>query len=115
MKKNIIMNASKLLVCITIAFISNTIQAQTKDSTKAKTSTVTFTATEMGCGTDRKMVETALYRKKGVKSVKVEGETITIVYDPAKVKSEELKTVIENTGSCEDPNAKVHKVKIKTN
>ena len=66
------------------------------------------------CKTDSKMVETALYRKKGVKSVKTIDDAITIVYDPNKVKPEELKSIIENTGTCEDPNAKVHKVKIKT-
>lgn len=89
-------------------------KAQAKDSANSKTRTVVFTTTGMGCATDRKMVETALYRKKGVKSVKIEGETITIVYYHSKVKPEELKSVIENTGTCEDPNAKVHKVTIKT-
>jgi copper chaperone CopZ len=113
--KNMIFKASSMLVILVLTVITNTVQAQTKDSTKSKTTTVTFTATDMGCGTDSKMVETALYRKKGVKSVKIDGETITVVYYTAKVKPEDLKTVIENTGTCEDPNAKVHKVKIKTN
>ena len=68
----------------------------------------------MGCRTDSKMVETALYRKAGVKLVKIDGDTIVITYNPSKVKPEDLKTVIENTGTCEDPNAKVHKVKFKS-
>ncbi len=113
--KQIISYAGKMLAIIAIAVVSNTAQAQSKDSAKTKTSIVTFTATDMGCATDCKMVETALYRKKGVKSVKIDGETITVTYYPAKVKPEDLQAVIENTGSCEDPNAKVHKVKIKTN
>lgn len=110
-----ILNAGRMLAVIAVILITNTAEAQSKDSTKSKTSTVTFTATDMGCGTDRKMVETALYRKKGVKSVAIEGESVTVVYYTAKVKPEELQAVIENTGTCEDPNAKVHKVKIKTN
>ncbi len=113
--KNIILNAGRLLAILSITIFANSAEAQTKkDTAKAITSTVTFTVSDMGCKTDTKMVETALYRKKGVKSVKVEGELITVVYNPDKVKPEELKAVIENTGTCEDPNAKVHKVKINT-
>jgi copper chaperone CopZ len=112
--KNTVLKTIKISAILVLALCANTIQAQTKkDSSKAKTSTIVFTATDMGCATDSKMVETALYRKKGVKSVKIVGETISVVYNPDKVKPEELKTAIENTGTCEDPNAKVHKVKIK--
>lgn len=108
-------NAGKLLAIMTIAVFANNANAQdTKESAKEKTTTVTFTATEMGCGTDSKMVETALYRKRGVKNVKITGETITVIYNPEKVKPEELMNVIENTGTCEDSKAKVHKVTIKT-
>ena len=82
------------------------------DSTK--TATTTFKASNMGCSTDSKMVETALYRKKGVKKVKIDGESITVTFNPAKISVSDLKTVIENTGTCEDPNAKVHEVEIKT-
>lgn len=81
---------------------------------KTKTDTVVFHVTEMGCKTDSKMVETALYRKRGVKSVNIVDEEITIVYYPDKVKLEDLKSAIENTGTCENPDAKVHKATIKT-
>jgi copper chaperone CopZ len=83
-----------------------------QDSTK--TNTTTFKASNMGCSTDSKMVETALYRKKGVKKVKIDGETISVTFNPAKISVSDLKTVIENTGTCEDPNAKVHEVEIQT-
>ena len=112
---NIVFNAGKVLAIITIAIFSNFAKAQTtKDSTKAKTATVTFTVTAMDCRTDSKMVETTLYRKKGVKSVKTTDDNITIVYSPDKIKPEELKAVIESTGTCEDPNARVHKATIKS-
>lgn len=103
--------AAKWLLILAVACISQTAKAQ--DSTKAKTQTVTFIATEMGCATDSKMVETALYRKKGVKSVVISGDTITVVYNPAKLKPEDLQAVIENTGTCEDPDARVHKARRK--
>ncbi len=110
-----VFNAGKLLVVLIIAAYTTTAKGETpKDTTKSKTETVILTVTEMGCRTDSKMVETALYRKRGVKTVKTEGETVTIVYSPDKIKLEEIKAVIESTGTCEDPNAKVHKVKIKT-
>lgn len=110
MKINVF-KTGQLLVIFLFAFMANKSMAQTE---APKTATVVFTATEMGCGTDSKMVETALYRKSGVKNVKIEGETITVVYNPKKVKPDDLKTIIENTGTCEDPKAKVHKVKFKS-
>lgn len=113
--KNIVFNAGRLLAILTIALLTNNAKAQaTKDTAKAKTASITFTVTGMDCQTDSKMIETALYRKKGVKSVKTTDDNITVVYNPDKVKPEDLKTIIENTGSCEDPNVKVYKVKIKT-
>lgn len=94
-----------------------------KNSDKTKTvtaaistvtdSTVVFTVTEMGCKTDSKMVETALYRKAGIKKVKIEGSTVTVTYNPSKITQSEIISVIENTGTCEDPKAKVHKVSVK--
>lgn len=101
--------AGKWLFILAVACLSQTAKAQSNDSAKAKTQTVAFIATEMGCATDSKMVETALYRKKGVKSVIISGDTITVVYNPAKLKPEDLQAVIENTGTCEDPDARVHK------
>ena len=103
-----------LAILAIMVYTKPAVAGSMKDSTKSKTATVTFTVTEMGCGTDRKMVETALYRKKGVKNVSITGDTIIITYLPEKVSYTELITVIENTGTCEDPNAKVHKVKFKT-
>lgn len=75
--------------------------------------TITLTATEMGCKTDAKMVETALYRKSGVKKVVIDGDNITVTFNNKKITAAQIISVIENTGTCEDPNAKVHKVKSK--
>lgn len=109
-----------LLASLCIAAYS---QILTADSSTDKLSTIvadktvvteTFTVTDMGCATDRKMVETALYKLKGVKKVVVGNGEVTVTYDSAKVKREDLVKTIENTGTCEDPNAKVHKVKLKT-
>ncbi len=114
--KKFIEKVSQCLTIITIVLLTNSANAQTKKDTTQKVSTITesFSVTDMGCSTDSKMVETALYRKKGVKKVKITNEIVAITYDPLKVKREELITVIENTGTCEDANAKVHKVKFKT-
>lgn len=76
--------------------------------------TITLTATEMGCKTDAKMVETALYRKSGVKKVLIDGDNITVTYNSKKISAAQIISVIENTGTCDDPNAKVHKVKFKS-
>ncbi|HEY1046789.1 MAG TPA: hypothetical protein VGF79_10140 [Bacteroidia bacterium] len=76
--------------------------------------TITLTATEMGCKTDAKMVEIALYRKSGVKKVVIDGDNITVTFNSKKITAAQIISVIENTGTCEDPNAKVHKVKSKS-
>ena len=76
--------------------------------------TITLTATEMSCKTDAKMVETALYRKSGVKKAVIDGDNITVTYNSKKISAAQIISVIENTGTCEDPNAKVHKVKFKS-
>lgn len=102
-----------ILSILAIFAFSSPEKSLAKGDDETKTSTVVFSVTEMGCATDRKLVETALYRKKGVKKVKIEEETITVTYNSAKVSVDELKAIIENTGTCEDPNAKVHKVTVK--
>jgi copper chaperone CopZ len=84
-----------------------------KDST-ISSDTIVFSATNMSCATDSKMVEKALYRKKGVKKVFINQDQITVYFNPSKVKAIELQNAIENTGSCEDPTAKIHQVEIKT-
>ena len=84
---------------------------QFQDTTSTQ-STAVFSATEMSCKTDSKLVEKALFRTKGVKKVLISGESITVTFNPQKVSTATLKSVIENTGTCEDPNAKVHKVEI---
>ncbi len=101
-----------LLACCKHTYANNQANNPPFQDTTSTSSTVVFTATEMACKTDSKMVEKALYRTKGVKKVTINGESITVTFNPQKVSSETLKTVIENTGTCEDPNARVHKVEI---
>ena len=114
MKKNIILS-SKTLAILLFVLIAKTINAQNQNvNSKIILDTTTFTVSAMECSTDSKMVEKALYRKKGVKKVTIKDDIITIIYNSTKVTQTELIQVIENTGTCEDPNAKVHKVTIKT-
>ena len=101
-----------LLACCKQTYANNQTNKPQFQDTTSTSSTVVFTATEMACKTDSKMVEKALFRTKGVKKVTINGESITVTFNPQKVNSDTLKSVIENTGTCEDPNAKVHKVEI---
>jgi copper chaperone CopZ len=77
-------------------------------------STIVLSVSEMGCKTDSKMVQTALYRRVGIKKVILSEGTVTVTFNPQKISVKEIFSIIENTGTCEDPNAKVHKVKIKS-
>lgn len=76
-------------------------------------STVVLISTGMDCKEDCKLVEKALYRTKGVKQVAITGDSVTVRFNPAKTSSPVLSKIIENTGSCEDPDARIHKVMIK--
>lgn len=107
--------SSKTLVTLLFIIIAKTINAQeNKINSKIKLDTTTLTVTAMECSTDSKMVEKALYRQKGVKKVTIKEDIIIIVFNSSKVTQTKLINVIENTGTCEDPNAKVHKVTIKS-
>ena len=77
-------------------------------------STIVLSVSAMGCKTDSKMVQTALYRRVGIKKVILSEGTVTVAFNPQKISVKEIVSIIENTGTCEDPNAKVHKVKIKS-
>ena len=77
-------------------------------------STIVLSVSEMGCKTDSKMVQTALYRRVGIKKVILSEGTVTVTFNPQKISVKEIVSIIENTGTCEDPNAIVHTVKIKS-
>jgi copper chaperone CopZ len=110
-----IIMASVCLVAISQTLIAdNNTNNSTLSVAENTVITETFTVSDMGCATDRKMVETALFKLKGVKKVVVANGEVTVTYDSSKVKREDIVKTIENTGTCEDPNAKVHKVKLKT-
>ncbi len=104
----------KIIFLLLLAAINQNIFAQKEKKSKTKDSTISFTVTEMGCKTDSKMVETSLYRLKGVKKVKINGEEVTVTFNPKKINSRAIIQAIENTGSCEKPEEKIHQVKIKT-
>jgi copper chaperone CopZ len=101
-----------ILMALSLIYFTPSLVAQTPQNNDPQT--VQFTVTQMGCSNDQKILETALYRKKGVKKVTIEGESVTVTYNPSKITVDALKSVIENTGTCEDPNDKIHKVKSST-
>ncbi|MDP2175259.1 MAG: heavy metal-associated domain-containing protein [Bacteroidota bacterium] len=108
-------NPTSLTCFILLASIfANTSPLLSQTQKPVKSQTVTYTVTDMGCSTDQKILETALYRKKGIKKVAIQADKITITFNPQKISNEEIIKVIENTGTCEDPNDKIHKVKSST-
>lgn len=64
---------------------------------------------------DLKMIAANVEKKQGVSSCKPgkQGTTTTfeIQYNPAVVTEKEIFAAIENTGSCENPDARPYKVK----
>lgn len=91
-----------------IPITTNSIQSSLIDTS------IHLKVTEMSCKTDAKMVQTALYRKSGIKKVSIVDDIVSVLFNPLKISMIEIINTIENTGTCEDPNAKVHKVKFNT-
>ena len=111
-----------LAISLLVFFQKNSFASAKNTSSKVNTnhfantadSTIVLSVSEMGCKTDSKMVQTALYRRVGIKKVILSEGTVTVTFNPQKISVKEIFSIIENTGTCEDPNAKVHKVKIKS-
>ncbi len=111
-----------LAISLLVFFQENSFASAKNTSSKLNTnhfanttdSTIVLSVSEMGCKTDSKMVQTALYRRVGIKKVILSEGTVTVTFNPQKITVKEIFSIIENTGTCEDPNAKVHKVKIKS-
>jgi len=111
-----------LAISLLVFFQENSFASAKNTSSKVNTnhfantadSTIVLSVSEMGCKTDSKMVQTALYRRVGIKKVILSEGTVTVTFNPQKISVKEIFSIIENMGTCEDPNAKVHKVKIKS-
>ena len=111
-----------LAISLLVFFQKNSFASAKNTSSKVNTnhfantadSTIVLSVSEMGCKTDSKMVQTALYRRVGIKKVILSEGTVTVTFNPQKISVKEIFSIIENMGTCEDPNAKVHKVKIKS-
>lgn len=90
---------------------SQTSSPPTADSVK----TLTVKVKGITCAMDLKMIAANVEKKQGVSSCKPgkQGTTTTfeIQYNPAVVTEKEIFAAIENTGSCENPDARPYKVK----
>lgn len=113
MKKTKILFNSAILLLLFIIQNQN-ILAQTDVKKTTKTDTLQVTVSEMGCHLDQGILESALYRSKGVKRVFIKDKDIVVIFNPKKTNTEAIISTIENTGTCEDPNDKIHKVVLKS-
>ena len=93
------------------AFSQTTTTNQTTDSLK----TATVKVKGITCSMDLKMISANVEKVKGVSSCKAgkQGTTTTfeVKYNPALVTEKEIFAVIENTGSCENPDERPYKIK----
>ena len=69
-----------------------------------------------GCKTDLGMIVSNVQKLEGVKSCKVvkhgATSTLEVAYHAREVNFKTIKSTIENTGTCEDPDARRYKVKL---
>jgi len=96
----------------TVTFAQSTEKkVQITDTTK----TLTTKVKGITCSTDQKMISANVEKLKGVSTCKAvkTGPTTTfeIAYNPAVITGKEIKTAIEKTGSCENPDERPYKIK----
>ncbi|RTY67096.1 heavy-metal-associated domain-containing protein [Flavobacterium sp. LB2P53] len=98
-----------LITSTSIAFAQKT--TQNTDSTK----TVTIKVKGITCSMDLKMIAANVEKLKGVSSCKSgkmgTTSSFQITFNPAIVTEIEIHKTIENTGSCENPEEKIYKIK----
>ena len=104
--KFILSFAMALLLCTAIA---PSVKAQTVDTT------ITIKVKGITCVTDLKMIEASVEKLDGVSKCKAgkQGTTTSfdVQYDPQLVTKKKIFTAIEGTGSCENPDERLYKVK----
>jgi copper chaperone CopZ len=107
------MKTIKILIISIVGFFvvpTHTITANSHFSQKEPTTlTDSFEVTNMDCHNDANIVERRLYRLKGVKKVKIEGDIVIVTYSSKKTNAKAIKETIEDSGTCTDPNDKTHK------
>lgn len=108
---------SFIFAIIVLMATANSTYSQTTTSNQGTDSLNTTTVKVKGitCSMDLKMISANVEAVKGVSSCIAgkQGTTTTfeIKYHPALVTEKEIFAVIENTGSCENPNERPYKIK----
>ena len=110
-------NSSVLAFAFVIASAATTFAQTTTSVSHVADTTLVITTKVKGitCSTDLKMISANVEALKGVHSCKSgkTGPTSTfeISFNPSVVTAKEIYAVIENTGSCENPDERPYKVK----
>lgn len=107
----------KSLVLAFIILIATTSIVSAQETTKNtdNTKTVTIKVKGITCSMDLKMISANVEKLKGVSSCKSgkmgTTSSFVVIFNPILVTEKEINKVIENTGSCENPEEKSYKVK----
>lgn len=110
---NILVRTIALMLVTTTATFAQSVtgKVQTADTTK----TIETKVKGITCSTDLKMISANVEKLKGVNTCKAgkTGPTSTfeIAYNPSLITEKEIYAVIENTGSCENPDERPYKIK----
>lgn len=110
-------NIFVLAIVLMIGSTTVTFAQSTEEKVQITDTTKTLTTKVKGitCSTDLKMISANVEKLKGVATCKAgkTGPTTTfeIAYNPAVITEKDIKTAIEKTGSCENPDERPYKVK----
>lgn len=94
----------------------NTILAQNTNQTETdSTKTIAVKVKGINCSKDLKMISANVEKLNGIYSCEAQkmGPTSTfeVKYNPAIVTKDDIYAIIEDTGSCENPDEKPYKIK----
>lgn len=107
------MKTIRIIILVIVGFFAVPTNTLTANSIcteeEPKVTTDSFDVTNMTCHKDAKIVERRLYRLKGVKKVRIDGDVVIVTYSNKKTDSKAIIAVIEGSGTCSDPNDQTHK------
>tara|TARA_A100000171_G_scaffold20501_1_gene18894 strand:- start:9441 stop:9788 length:348 start_codon:yes stop_codon:yes gene_type:complete len=110
-------NIFVLAIALMIGSTTVTFAQSTEKKVQITETTKTLTTKVKGitCSTDLKMISANVEKLEGVTTCKAgkTGPTTTfeIAYNPSVITEKDIKTAIEKTGSCENPDERPYKVK----
>lgn len=88
---------------VTLYMVHDLAGAMQDETTEASTTRVAFHIPTITCGGCQARVEASLAQVPGILEVHIEGQDVTVIYDPSQVTPEQIQAAIESGGDTVEP------------